>query len=59
MVDTYEGYKIIEYDIMLKNDEMLYKHVAERDIIRKLYKKQNKKDKGGQLNEQMVWILFL
>lgn len=47
-VDTYEGHKIIEYDIMLKNDEMLYKHVPERDIIRKLYKKNSKKDKGGQ-----------
>jgi len=48
MVDMYAGYKIIEYDIMLKNDEMLYKHVPERDIIKKLYKKQSKKDNGGQ-----------
>ena len=35
MVDIYHYSGEIEYDIMLKNPEMLYKHVPEADIIRK------------------------
>ena len=49
MVDTYEGSRLIDYDIMAKNEAMFYKHVHERDIIRKLNKQHIKKeDKGEQ-----------
>lgn len=35
----------VSYDIMCENENMLYKHIPERDIVKRYYNKNNKNNR--------------